>query len=104
MYAATDNIVLDFRIATPEGTYLMGDAFESKSLPRLFVRVLGTGRIARVQVIKNGKYIHKSEPNTKDLSVEFMDGEAQPGMNYYYIRVEQADGQLAWSSPIWIRN
>lgn len=104
VYAATDNIVLDFRIATPEGTYLMGDAFESKSLPRLFVRVLGTGRIARVQVIKNGKYIHKSEPNTKDLSVEFMDGEAQPGMNYYYIRVEQADGQLAWSSPIWIRN
>jgi hypothetical protein len=102
IYAATDNIVLDFRIATPEGTYLMGDAFESKSLPRLFVRAMGTAAIARVHVIRNGKYIHKAEPNAKDVSVEFMDGDAQPGPNYYYVRIEQADGQLAWSSPIWI--
>jgi len=27
---------------------------------------------------------------------------AQPGQHWYYVRVEQEDGELAWSSPIWI--
>jgi hypothetical protein len=28
--------------------------------------------------------------------------DAQPGENYYYVRVIQKDGQMAWSSPIWV--
>ena len=24
------------------------------------------------------------------------------GVHFYYVRVEQADGQLAWGSPMWI--
>jgi hypothetical protein len=29
---------------------------------------------------------------------------AQPaaGVHYYYVRVQQVDGQLAWASPMWI--
>jgi hypothetical protein len=104
VYAATDNIVLDFRISTPEGTYLMGDAFDSKSLPRVFVRTLGTAPIAKIHIIRNGQYIHVFEARTREVSMEFMDNGAQPGMNYYYVRVEQTDGEIAWSSPIWIRN
>ena len=103
-YGATDNIVVDFRISTPEGTYLMGDIFESKSLPRLIVRILGTAPVAKVHIVKNNRYIHSVEPNTKDVSFEFMDSAAEAGTNYYYIRVEQSDGELAWSSPIWITN
>ena len=34
-------------------------------------------------------------------AVEFTDrGEGQ-GVDWYYIRVRQANGQMAWSSPIW---
>jgi hypothetical protein len=32
-----------------------------------------------------------------------VDNSAGSGESYYYVRVEQADGQLAWSSPIWTR-
>lgn len=37
------------------------------------------------------------------LRVEFGIGDAEPtsGENYYYVRVQQVDGQLAWW-PIWV--
>jgi hypothetical protein len=37
--------------------------------------------------------------------VEFTYRDAQPvkGESYYYVRVIQADDQIAWSSPIWIK-
>jgi hypothetical protein len=32
-----------------------------------------------------------------------VDDDARPGQShYYYVRVEQADGNLAWASPLWI--
>jgi hypothetical protein len=27
---------------------------------------------------------------------------AAAGEHYYYVRVEQEDGNVAWSSPIWV--
>ena len=30
------------------------------------------------------------------------DREKSAGTSYYYLRIEQKDGQLAWSSPIWV--
>ena len=37
------------------------------------------------------------EKSFKDLPIE-------PGNNYYYVRVSQVDGQMAWSSPVWVNN
>ena len=37
----------------------------------------------------------------RELDVEFEDGSAAPA--FYYARVFQVDGELAWSSPIWVR-
>jgi len=36
--------------------------------------------------------------------VERDDAEPLAGERYYYVHVVQADGQQAWSSPIWIRH
>ena len=103
-YAATDNIVLDYRIVTEDkGASLMGDIVQTKSRPKLMVRVLGTAPIQQVDVIRNNTYIHKVSPNKKEISFEYVDTSRSPGESYYYIRAEQTDGQLAWSSPIWIR-
>ena len=30
------------------------------------------------------------------------DGEPSPGPTFYYARAFQVDGELAWSSPIWV--
>jgi hypothetical protein len=103
-YAATDNIVLDFRLASAEGGMaLMGDIVESPGEPKLLVKALGTGAIRQIDVIRNNTYVHKVNPGSPAAEFEFVDRASTPGESYYYVRVEQADGQLAWSSPIWVR-
>ena len=37
-----------------------------------------------------------------DREFEFSDNEAMLHGDYYYVRVKQLDGALAWSSPIWV--
>ena len=66
------------------------------------VNVRGTGPIAKVSVIRNGKYLTQQTPNTREVSFTFRDNSPAPGSSYYYVRVEQQDGNLAWSSPIWV--
>jgi hypothetical protein len=103
-YAATDQIVLDYRIETPDNPpALMGDVINSKAAPKLLLKALGTAPIKQIDVIKNNTYIHKVNPNRQDASLEYVDNAAGAGESYYYVRVEQADGQLAWSSPIWVK-
>jgi hypothetical protein len=103
-YAATDQIVMDFRIVTAQGESLMGDIESTSSQPRLVVKVLGTAPIQHIDVIKNNTYIHKVSPGTQDANFEYVDRTSLTGDTYYYIRAEQTDGQLAWSSPIWIKS
>ncbi|MBI1897877.1 MAG: hypothetical protein HYS04_15305 [Acidobacteria bacterium] len=98
-YAATDNIILDVRI----GDHLMGDIFSTGQTPVLRVNVQGTGAIDRVEVIRNNTFVHTERPGAAAARFEYRDNDIRPGESYYYIRVEQADGQLAWSSPIWVR-
>ena len=72
-YAATDTIVMDFRVSTAEGTFLMGDIFDSKSQPKLVVNVLGTAPIKQIDVIKNNQYIYKVNPAQKTAHFEYVD-------------------------------
>ncbi len=100
-YAATDTIVLDFRA----GEAIMGDSVRLPTLPELHVSVRGTGPLRTVQVIRNGVQVYTAgpaEPGARQTSFAFLDSEAEAGESYYYVRVQQEDGQLAWASPIWI--
>ena len=97
-YAATDNIIVDTRI----GDHMMGDIFQSGEVPVLKVNVQGTGPIARVTVIKNNTFVHTVRPEGTSAKFEYRDADIKPGESYYYVRVEQAAGQMAWSSPIWV--
>jgi hypothetical protein len=99
-YAATDNIVLDVR----SGTHLMGDEFETAQRPTLDIRVIGTTPIAKVHVVRNNKYVLTIEPKQREVQRQYVDMDAEAGKtHFYYVRVEQADGNLAWASPMWIR-
>ena len=97
-YAATDNIILDMRI----GDHVMGDAFATPEQPVVQAKVIGTGPIERVVLIKNNKIVYTDASGAKEVAFEYRDDSAQPGESYYYIRAEQADGSLAWGSPIWV--
>ncbi|HYM12320.1 MAG TPA: DUF3604 domain-containing protein [Bryobacterales bacterium] len=99
-YAATDNIVLDFRA----GDHIMGDSFSSASAPRFALHAIGTGPILQIDLIKNKTLLYTTRPGTKEASFEFTDRDFSPGTNWYYVRILQQDGQLAWSSPIWVHS
>ena len=97
-YGATDNIVLDVRMAE----HFMGDEFDASEVPPLQIRIVGTGPVALVEVIKNEKIIYTATPDRQDVTLTFLDQEPTTGTSYYYVRMVQQDSQVAWGSPIWV--
>jgi hypothetical protein len=98
-YGATDNIILEFRL----GDHLMGDDFTAAKNQPIRVKAHGTGPIETVHLIRDAAYIYKWSPGKQDVSFEYRDNDARSGEHWYYVRVEQKNGELAWSSPIWVR-
>lgn len=102
-YAATSNILLDFRLRDGADEYIHGDSYASQRIPQLFVKVVGTGEIQQVAVIRDNQYIY-TRPGAGDrLEFTFSEPSLDPGEHYYYVRVEQKDRHMAWSSPVWVR-
>jgi hypothetical protein len=97
-YAATDNILLDVR----SSSQFMGDAFVASGKPSLDIVVKGTAPVAKVHVIRDNAYVFSTEPKAREVKLRYTDDDAKAGTHYYYVRVEQADGNLAWGSPMWI--
>lgn len=98
-YAATDNILVDFRV---DG-HLMGEAYSTDGQPLLTVKVVGTGPIEKVEVIKDNRYVHTHDARgATSVEFDYRDSTADISSSYYYIRVEQRDGELAWASPVWV--
>ncbi|MBS0604072.1 MAG: DUF3604 domain-containing protein [Verrucomicrobia bacterium] len=116
-YATTgERMVLGFFIAGAG----MGSELNTKAKPGLsFNRhisgfVAGTAEIKEITFIRNGKPFHTIHPkqahyefavdDTEPLSKILMPapGGEKPPFVYYYMRVLQEDGHIAWASPIWI--
>ena len=38
----------------------------------------------------------------RNAEFSFTDLKPLDGTSYYYVRVQQKDGELAWTSPVWI--
>lgn len=97
-YGATDNIILEFAL----GDCFMGEECDADPGTTPFrVRARGTDEIAAIHLIRDGEYVYKHEPEGQETEFEFLDRAAGPGEHWYYVRVEQVDEELAWSSPIW---
>jgi len=102
-YGATDNIILDYRLEASGRQYLQGDIVEAPGDFRLVIRVVGTAPIRQLDIIKNNRFIHTLQNLGREISLTFQDTDPSPGESYYYVRVQQVDDQMAWSSPIWVR-
>ncbi|MEK7408079.1 MAG: hypothetical protein AAB225_23655 [Acidobacteriota bacterium] len=101
-YAATANILLDYRVNAAGRTYLQGDILRSEALPELTARIVGSAPLKKVEVIRDNQYIFTQEPKGESYDLRYRENALAPGEHYYYVRVEQADGNVAWSSPIWV--
>jgi hypothetical protein len=97
-YAATDNIIVDVR----SGEHVMGDEFKTNAAPALQIKVIGTAKLAKVEVVKDSNVVQTFEPGKAEFETKWTDDKPTPGTHYYYVRVQQADGEIAWGSPLWI--
>jgi hypothetical protein len=81
----------------------MGDILACTGAPKLRVKVIGTGKLADVVLVKNDQVVYTHQPTANEAEFVFADMQAEQGReSYYYVRVVQADRQIAWSSPMWI--
>ena len=78
---------------------------------RFNVFVAGTAGIRKAEVVRNGQVIHSFAGKDQDLSATWIDRSPLPALAmsgpggrrfvFYYVRVEQEDGNRAWASPVW---
>ncbi len=97
-YGAMDNIILDVRM----GEHFMGDEFNLSKPAPMRVKVRAPKPVAKVSIIKDSQVIYSTGPGRRDVDFEFTDKGDVSGRHYYYVRVEQEDDMLAWSSPMFI--
>jgi hypothetical protein len=84
----------------------MGDIIKVPSIDviksiKFSVRIVGTSRISSIELIKDGQSMDQySNFKSNVVDTVFFDRVTSLPTSYY-IRVVQADGEKAWSSPIW---
>ena len=110
----------------------MGSRVTVEGPVEISIQIAGTAPIERVEVVRNledwyaavlveqepdgeaGAY-HVYDParpqarqvvrtdTTRELQLRFNDATTRSSETSYYVRVTQADGHQAWSSPVWVR-
>ncbi|MBC8229909.1 DUF3604 domain-containing protein [bacterium] len=117
VYATTGpRIILNLQL----NGHLMGSELclsahpDLSSKRKLTVAVRGTDTIKSIEIVRNNKDIYTHCADTPDIVFDWEDTDPLANVNlppalhcpvpftFYYIRVTQADGEMAWSSPIWI--
>jgi hypothetical protein len=102
-YAATDNIIADYRCTASGREYMLGDAFSTAQPPTLRIKLIGTAPFAKVTLVKDDVEIPLGAPHQAEVDISWTDPQPTAGKeSYYYVRGEQANGELVWASPMWI--
>ena len=100
-YATTGaRIVLEFEM----NSHPMGEIITAPGERVVRVFVAGTAPLEKVEIIKNNRVIHSSSSEQTIVALEYQDREnSDREQDFYYIKIVQDDGEIAWSSPIWVR-
>jgi hypothetical protein len=105
-----DRLLLDFRI---DGTFQGGEItfFDRPKGPENARPPIGIAvhaevlrPVQRIVLIRDGEEIEVLRPDPDARTIDHTWEIESPfiGTSYYYVRIESADGELAWSSPIWV--
>jgi len=91
-------ILLDFTI----NGYRMGKEFSTGGDRKIEVKVIGTSPIIKIEIIKDNQILKEYKLKEDEVNVSYIDKEKLNKESFYYVRVTQLDGHMAWSSPIWV--
>ena len=102
-YATTgDKIFLDFKV----DDCMMGETIPRNNTPEISIKVNAPESLRVVELLRKSRVVKTFDvPSGKNVfSVRFTDTDAvkEKGVLYYYARVTQENGQIAWSSPVWL--
>ncbi len=95
-------IIVEFYVdGQPMGS-IIDDSESFADTHRVQFRVVGTAPIAAVEVMRGRELIYAHSSFNASCQVELMTQPSPGDANYYYLRVLQVDGEMAWSSPVWV--
>ncbi|MFQ6097766.1 MAG: hypothetical protein ACE5O2_08565, partial [Armatimonadota bacterium] len=101
-YATTGTrIVLDFRV----NGRVMGSEIvvaSATDVRTIYVKASGSADLETIEIIRGGESLDIFECRGREAEVEIEDAASIEGGTFYYVRVVQADGEMAWSSPVWV--
>jgi hypothetical protein len=82
--------------------HMMGDVYQTDHYPTFSASVVASHPIRRLEVIRNQSVIQDLKNGGLEEHFTFTDRGIRKGENYYYLRVTLDNGELGWSSPIWV--
>jgi hypothetical protein len=93
-------IFMDVRV----NGHLMGEVIKARpgGAVVLSVKISAAGKIKRVEVAKDNKFVHTVTPKGKIVEFVFEDTQPRSKRSFYYVRVILEDDEIAWSSPVWV--
>jgi len=68
----------------------------------LQARVAGTDELVAVEVLRNSEVAFTGAAGAHEARLNESIVTPAQGVDYYYLRVRQADGEMAWAGPIWV--
>ncbi|NOZ22208.1 MAG: DUF3604 domain-containing protein [Planctomycetes bacterium] len=94
-------IVLDFHIngARMGEEIVLDDPRQERDIK---AHIIGTDRIKTVDIVKNNDDWLTIHGTSDVVKLKETDSSSVRGTDFYYVRVRQEDGEMAWSSPIWV--
>jgi hypothetical protein len=92
------------RIEFEINDHMMGEEFDTDEIPSIRATVTGTPRseLKWIHIVRNNETIHEYGGEGIESRISFADRDAPGGTSYYYLRVICEDGNMAWTSPIWV--
>ncbi|GEM_PF-2243848 len=99
IYATTGaRILLDFSIS---GIPMGGEGTVTDV--RIHCPIHAPGRLTKVAVIRDGEVLFERLLKDFDHVFDWTDATVRSGAHYYFLRVEQEEDEVAWTTPIWLR-
>ena len=98
VYATTNvRVLLRFSVAGRP----MGSQITASGTVPIHTHAASNVPIARADLVRDGVDVQTIEPDSCELDWRTSD-DVPSSPCYYYVRITQSDGRMAWSSPVWV--
>lgn len=100
-YGVTSSrMILDFRI----NEAMMGSEITTeKEDIKIYIRVIGPGTFEYIDIINNGTLLKRFNNDAFDFEKELIHPLGKGETEYFYLRAVQSNGEVGWTSPIWVK-